>query len=118
MFPQERAAFFRMATITGLIDRGGFQQTRPLAAVGIMALGAFFRTISARHHRVAGVICLSTFGLMAGETNALRHRIARCMYGVAISAAYSAHIVRAATPVRVRFFIFMASETGAVFIRS
>ena len=81
-----------------------------------MALGAFPGAITARHHGVARMFYLSTFGLMTGETNTLAHGIARSMNAMAIAATDPAHVVRTAAPVAMIFSIFVASQTGTIFV--
>lgn len=117
MFPQERAALLRMATIAGVVDRGGFQQARPFAAaVRIVALGTFFRPIPARHHGVFGMAHLGTFGLMAGKADARTHCIADGMDVMAAGATHPAHIVCAAEPIGVGFVVLVATKTGAIIV--
>ena len=115
VFPQKRAALFRVAAKAGFIGRCSFEQRWPLAAVGVVTLRAFSCTIAARHHGVLSVLDLRPFGLMAGETNALWHSVTRGMQRMAISATHPAHVVRTARPIGMRFVIFVASKAGAVF---
>ena len=115
VFPQEGTALFRMATITGLIDGGRFQQTGAFAStVRVVALCTFFRAIPARHHRIAGMAQLCTSGLMTSKTNARTYRIADGMQAMAIGATHPAHLVRTAQPTGVDFVVFVAAQAGAV----
>ena len=77
VLPQKGTSFFRVTAIAGFTDRSGFEKTGTFSAVGLMAIRTFFGAISARHHRVASMFCLSAFGLMASEAYSLWHCVAR-----------------------------------------
>jgi len=66
MFKKGRAAFFRMALITGLVDGIGFQQGPGIAAVGIMTINTGNFAFQQGHMRTA--LELGALLLVAGKT--------------------------------------------------
>lgn len=78
-----------------------------------MAFGAFFGAVPLGHHGVQGMFHLSPLGLMASEADAWPYRVPRNMDVMAVGAAHSTHVVRAAAPICVTFIFFMANQAGA-----
>ena len=118
VFPEERAALFRMAGIAGLVDRVLDQQRRPVRSMRVVTLGASDLAGEDRVGRDA--VNLRPLRLVAGKADLglgklVHHPLIGDVNVMAVAAGHAARLMLAAAPVCPRENAgLVATEAGGV----